>query len=614
MKKSIESLLELEGFIKRSYNRRNRKIREKSDKEYSLSHQSLGYSWKHDKGGFLSYYIVVSKLPSYPNTEIRVRLHEYGHIYLSHFEGIYEELDKSLQNVLTNQRQDIIDLVNKNCGITDGDSLVDRVVKDRSLNHSLHNIAMDMEVNSKVLSLEDIQEMESDLSELNNTLFIKELEKIANKVTNEKRRKKLQDKLNKAKERSGAKNTIKLIHPSRYHTPDGSPFPDNLTYPQYLVLIVQNLDQFVKMLVCASSGKSSSDMNEITSEEISKVLKGNGDSDSSEGLSDLLRHSGLVKDKDDDEDAEDKEGNDEEEDDDENISESDSSQDNKSESSRDSESDPSQNDEPDTGGFKGDGEEKDALSHNGNDDEFNKIIEDHSTTSREEADKRRDLGDYAVKSTSTHSVIGSSIGERNVSKTNDYVDDAIEEAITEQRNRVIKVRNKRDTMRYWNLGINRTLIVPSYKSEVRVDTNVKLVYLIDVSGSMDTRLIDRILSTIAYKMSKINRGLRYDIIAWSTELENHFKNLNPSDEVVKISTGGGTRLSGGIQYFKENYDSSAILIIASDFEDYLEDWAQVLNTMKNYSVWGFNYGTYDQRVDFEWPGNFKLRNFNKRKR
>ena len=110
-------------------------------------------------------------------------------------------------------------------------------------------------------------------------------------------------------------------------------------------------------------------------------------------------------------------------------------------------------------------------------------------------------------------------------------------------------------------------------------------------------------------MKSINRGLRYDIITWSTRLGEHIKDIDPKKSIPEIHTGGGTRLRDGIKYFKENYDESCILIIASDFEDYLQEWASILKTMSGYSVYGFNYGrsNYEQ----EWPKNFTVKNFNR---
>ena len=163
----------------------------------------------------------------------------------------------------------------------------------------------------------------------------------------------------------------------------------------------------------------------------------------------------------------------------------------------------------------------------------------------------------------------------------------------------------------YNHGINRTVIAPTYRNKVTITTDPKIVYLIDISGSMDTRLVDRILTTISKKMRKIGRGLHYDIISWSTHLGEHIKDIDPKKGVPRISMGGGTRMAGGMKYFKENYDEDAILILISDFEDYLQEWHQQELTMSNYTMYGFNYGPSNYNQTFKY---FKVKNFNNGRR
>ena len=107
-------------------------------------------------------------------------------------------------------------------------------------------------------------------------------------------------------------------------------------------------------------------------------------------------------------------------------------------------------------------------------------------------------------------------------------------------------------------------------------------------------------------MKRIGRGLRYNIITWSTYLGEHIKDIDPRKGVPRISTGGGTRMAKGMQYFKENYGPEAILILISDFEDYLEEWHQVELTMPEYTMYGFNYGSSRYNQEFKY---FKVRNF-----
>ena len=65
-------------------------------------------------------------------------------------------------------------------------------------------------------------------------------------------------------------------------------------------------------------------------------------------------------------------------------------------------------------------------------------------------------------------------------------------------------------------------------------------------------------------------------------------------------------MAGGMEYFRDNYKSDAILILISDFEDYLEEWHKVELTMPEYTMYGFNYGSSNYRQEFK---NFKVRNF-----
>jgi predicted metal-dependent peptidase len=130
--------------------------------------------------------------------------------------------------------------------------------------------------------------------------------------------------------------------------------------------------------------------------------------------------------------------------------------------------------------------------------------------------------------------------------------------------------------------------------------------MIDISGSMNTGLIDRILNTISKKMKKINNALTYDIITWNTNLGEHLRDIKASDVVPKVRYGGGTILATGIKYFKENYGKEAIFIIISDFEDCLEDWHREEMGMTGYTMYGFNYGREKYKQEFT---NLKVLHF-----
>jgi hypothetical protein len=64
----------------------------------------------------------------------------------------------------------------------------------------------------------------------------------------------------------------------------------------------------------------------------------------------------------------------------------------------------------------------------------------------------------------------------------------------------------------------------------------------------------------------------------------------------------------GIKYFKENYDKNAILIVISDLEDYLDEWAEQEKAMKDYTIYAFNYGYNTYSNQFK---HIKVKNFRK---
>lgn len=236
---------------------------------------------------------------------------------------------------------------------------------------------------------------------------------------------------------------------------------------------------------------------------------------------------------------------------------------------------------------------------------------DHGSDARKEADQKREVGYIQAGGG-----VGMGRGNgpdcvREVDKFADDVDMALTEVLNDVKSRVIKSNIQRDMMKLYNRGIVRSVIAPSLSRKITISTKPKLVFLIDVSGSMDTRLIDRILCTISRTLKKINRDLRYDIITWSDYLGEHLKDIDPRKPHPKISCGGGTEMAKGMKYFKEHYGPEAILVLISDFCDSLDQWHEVEKTMGKYSIWGFNYGNnrYSyKRGDWDWT-YFKQRDF-----
>lgn len=534
----------IKRFIDNTYSRFGNMLMVNTEKPFNPDNPELGYCFKYkdDISGNVIYKIVCSEI-KIPRTDFRILMHEYGHIYLGHLDGIHEELDTQICNTFRDYRGELIDRINKECGIDFAEKLIERVIDDPVLNHSLHNIAMDMEVNSKILSTEDVEEMESDISSVLPNYQLELLKYNRDHTDNEEAKQALDDMIKKMENEA----KIKLIVPERYYISEGNPFPSELSYPEYLMLIVQHLDQFVKMLVSIKKG-GNGDTSQVTNQDIQDALQG---SSSGSGQ-------GNQQGKGDPKDCPYK-------------------------GKRDS----------------GSGD----LNSNGKDE--GGTHKDHRTDSRDDADKKRELGQIRSGGGVGCGSSGAPDATRLVDKT-DEVDMALDEVMLNYKSRVVKVDTKKDLMYLYNRGINRSVIAPTIRRKVTMSNEPTIVFLIDVSGSMDTRLVDRILNTIANKMKKIGRGLKYNIISWSTQLGDHIKDIDPRKGVPRISMGGGTRMARGMEYFRQNYGPEAILILISDFEDYLEEWHEQELKMPNYTMYGFNYGYSNYNQEFKY---FKVKNF-----
>lgn len=511
---------------------------------------SLGYCFKY-QGPNQTIYRVVCRKTDVDSIDYRIKMHEYGHIYLGHLDEVYAELDGLIYEAIKNNRDELADYVNKECGIDFGEELLERILDDPKMNHEIHNIAMDMEVNSKVLSDEDIDDLEKQLTEFLLKPQLEEIEKKKATLEKDEDKAALDDYVKKLR----AQAMLKMILPCRYHDKAGNPFPNELTYPEYLIKIVQNLDQFIKMLVSIQMG-GNGDTSNVTQQDIQDALKnassgdgdaGDGGSSGAQSLSDMMDQMGMSQ----------------------------------------------GSDVPKDCPYKG--------------------VRDHQSPDQEDSDKKRE---EATKDGNGHysgQGCGSSGGPDTIHNVRnlDPIEMSLEEVIQNFKSKVVHWRETRDLMWNWNRGINRTLISPSYKSKFDVETDPTIVFLIDISGSMAEDLIDRCLGTIARKLKKINGGLKYNIITWSTRMGEHIKDINPRKPIPSIHKGGGTRLACGIEYFKANYNKNAILIIISDLEDYLEEWARVEQDMKDYTMYAFNYGYNTYHNEFKY---IKVKNFTRSNR
>lgn len=622
MKRSRQELEIIKNFIDSAYSRWGSSLFVDLNKPFGPNAPSLGYSFKFtttdSSGREITAYNVVCAPIGVPNTDFRIMMHEYGHIYFGHLDGLHEELDVKICNVFRDYRGELIDMINKNCGIDFADKLIERVIDDPRLNHALHNIAMDMEVNTKILSTEDVEEMEKDVESKLLELFEKAMQKQLQGLPEEIRQKIIMQEIEKAKQQE----LIKFMLPCRYHiSTTEEPFPDELSYPEYLMLIIKNLDQFVKMLVSIQKG-GNGDTSNISSEDVRNALEQMGNGDAAQGLDQLMQNMGMSASGQGNQNGQGQDGN-----------------------SGNSPAGGQGGDKSNVGGSKGNGETKEGRKNrygngggngnngndngtggndqnqgsgsgaggNGQDQDGNggdsERFQDHRTDERDRTDQKRELGQIKAGGGTGCSSSGTAFGVRDVNKHVDPVDEAIDEVIKNFKNRVVKRDFVRDPMKNYNRGILRSVIAPAITSKVTFAYEPKIVYLIDISGSMDTELVDRVLKTIAMKMRKCGtgRGLKYDIITWNTSLEDHIRDVDPKKSIPRIHVGGGTSIAKGIKYFRENYDPSAILVIISDFEDYLDEWHQEERTMSQYSIYGFNYGRSNYDQEFK---NLKVRNFN----
>lgn len=565
----LEELDFIKRFVDNTYSKFGNMLMVNTEKPFNPNNPELGYCFKYvDNDSYNVIYKIVCSEIGIKNTDFRILMHEYGHIYLGHLDGIHEELDTQICNVFRDHRGELIERLNTELGIDFAEKLIERVIDDPVLNHSLHNIAMDMEVNSKILSKDDIEEMEKDIS-TKLPDYQTEFLKYQRDHTDDEEAKK---QLDEAIKRMENEAKIKLILPCRYHLTETETFPDELTYPEYLILIIKHLDQFVKMLVSIKNG-GNGDTSDVSSQDVQNALRGGQGDQGMQSLSDLMQEMGM----------------------------SDGGNSGGTTSKGGRQGDAQKQDSP----YKGN-RDSGASDLNGDPNQTGGTHKDHRSDSRDDADKKRELGQIKSGGGVGCGNSGGPDATRLVGKE-DEVDMALDEVFLHYKSRVVKVDTKKDLLYLYNRGINRSVICPTIRRKVTISQDPTIVFLIDVSGSMDTKLVDRILGTISNKMKRLGRGLKYNIISWSTRLGEHIRNIDPRKGVPRISMGGGTRMARGMEYFRNNYGPEAILILISDFEDYLEEWHEEELKMPEYTMYGFNYGSRNYNQNFKY---FKVKNFN----
>lgn len=668
--KTRQELEIIERLVKSTHNNWISSLIVDNSKPYDPENSALGYCYKYtDKSNGHKVYNIVCAPIGDADADFKVYMHEIGHIYLGHLDEIDVELDTLLCNSIRDNFYEISERINKECGIDFGEALLKRIIDDPFVNHSFHNISMDMEVNSKVLDEDDIDYMEKAVTKVLPKTLEETLKVIANSTSDPALKKKVEDEIQRMEKES----KVKFILPSKYHTneldSDGKPkpFPNGLSYTEYLLLMLKYADQFVKMLVSLNNG-GNGDTSQVTQQQIQDALnqwwnnqsqeykdgynqamqdlkngqarqnqnqqgqgqqgqsqdgqgqQGQGQGQGSNGANQPGTGGGSSTDGNNSQSGEGSGGN--------------SSQQSSGNSQSGAQSDYDRGYEdalsdaangmtngqgssmrgldslmnqmgmaPDPGQKKGQGREqinRDSSPYDNlgrpqdkNPNKDRDFGKDHFTNQRQEADQAREKGEIGPGGSTGCGKDGSA--DTLISGTDKMIDDvdsAINEIMRNVRHRVVKISEKRDVMRLYNRGIERKVIRPTIAQKVNLCSDPKIVFLLDVSGSMDQRLIKRILKTISNDLRKLSRSLKYDIIAWNHHLSEHFRDIDPKKPIPEIYCGGGTEMADGMKYFSEQYDKNAILVIVSDFEDSLYRWHAVEDKMSGYDIYAWNYGRH----------------------
>lgn len=134
---------------------------------------------------------------------------------------------------------------------------------------------------------------------------------------------------------------------------------------------------------------------------------------------------------------------------------------------------------------------------------------------------------------------------------------------------------KRDIM--YNYNRNRTgtsVLVPAVRKESRYK-KATIYTIVDISGSVDSELVAAFAQSFRKIAKKLGAGSR--IIFCNEQVKADFG----QKDQIRAFAGGGTEIANGIAYVKKNYNptGSDVVYIVSDFEDSMERWNDVLDTM-----------------------------------
>lgn len=644
----VEELLEIKSRVDTIY-RGKRKVQVINCGDYPTETSELGNCrvYHHADHDVLSVHHGQIAEPEEGNdvslVDFIIIMHEYGHISLGHMNDDQTRKDSPFQ--LIEELYDLIEEdgallaqnIAENCDIEldVAERLLTRLMDDPDLLHSLLNIAMDMSVNTCILEPNDIHYIEQEITKKFKRLnlwdnrkehMVSSLEDMATEEFQRDTKQKLHEYLEKLRKRV----MLKFVLPEDYKlgvndAGEDVLFPNGKTYYEYFRLIISHLDQFVKFLTSIKLGKP---QDQLTGSDISNSLKQDQDEyefkkgyrqanvDYQERLAGVSNKTvkdypqeseqwinGYNKSIDDIAQAlmnEDENGGGSQ-------NQQQSSGDGFEQEDSSNQGGGSNSDQGENGEDQSQGEGEGDATEQGDETDHNtpsmtdylKDLKDGTIGDPDNPKNIRNRGGKGRSTESTPAVF------RQVNVQLDPLDEFLVKLGKSHRKTVTSVKAKRNVMYKHNrrMGSGRSnVIIPTVQMKLEKDSEPRVVFLIDISGSMDTDLIDRVLKTISISLKKISTKVRYDVITWHTDLGTHFRDLDPRNPVTSFPMGGGTCLAPGIKYFGLHYKKNCPLIIISDFEDCLQDWDRECNLLPGYKLYGINYGS--RRSNIKW-GNFE---------
>lgn len=642
-------------------------IRVVNNGDYPVMTSDLGNCRVYNQGNSKIYSIHHGEIDPIPAdglemslTDFIIVMHEYGHIILGHMNDDQTKPDspyalvRELFDTINEDGVLLAEHIANNCGIDIelAQQLLTRLLDDPDLVHQLLNISMDMSVNTCVLNENDIHYIEQEITKkfkrinLWDTRKEKMVSNLEDMATVEFQ-KETKERLRKELERLRRRVMLKFILPSSYKlgvNDQGQdiPFPDGKAYYEYFRMIISHLDQFVKFLASLRLGKP---QDQLSGADIANAMKQEQEEfefkrgyrqalndyherlagKSNKNVKDYPQESDqfisgynkciddiaerLLNENEGGSNSLSGDSGDEEDDSDDQScnGENDGEDDEDEDEDDDEDSDGNGNGSGDSEGDEGDGEgDKDHSTPAM--DEFLKQMKDGTLGDPNDPECILNKGGKGRSTEEMPAVF------RKVKIELDPLDQFLVKLGSAHRTTVNKIKPKRNVMyrRNRRIGSGRSkVIMPTIQMKLERDSEPRVVFLIDISGSMDTDLIDRVLKTISISLKKIGSKVRYDVITWNTSLATHYRDLDPRNPLTTFPCGGGTDLANGIRYYGLHYKKNSPLIVISDFEDSLQDWNNACNSLPGYKIYGINYGYRKSNVDW---GNFEEFKFDGGKR